>query len=299
MAEQEHEVMLDEGGIDPEDIQEESNLDPAEEKARSSGWVPSDEWEGDPADWVDAHHFNIRGEMMQRIQSQSRLISQRDDQINELKDGLRALGEHNKKIAKVQYEKALRELRSQRAEAYQTGDVDLADELETQLDDLKDAKKQLDQEDSQEQQTQPQGGPPQADPALVEAFQEWLGQPDNKWYGTDPILRGAANALGDQLVAEGVDPKDVFKRITVEIKKEFPHKFGGGNRNQSAVDDPGSVRKSARPGGKGRKTKHTTKDLTSEELRVAKTFIESGAFKTMDEYLEQYEQIGGFEGDRL
>lgn len=298
MADAPEEVMIDEGSpvqSEPDDRGRE--FSPAEEKARVSGWVPEDEWEGDPADWVDAHHFNIRGELMSRIQSQTRQLSTREKEIKELKEAMHVLGEHNRKIAEVQYAKAMKDLRSQRQEAYSSGDHELADEIEEQLDDLKTAKKQLDSE-SKEEQEQPQPGQaPKADPVLVEAFQEFLTDSANNWYKTDPVLRGAANAIGDQLILEGVEPHEAFKKLVVQIKKEFPHKFGGANKNVSAVDEPSSVRRTGTP--KGKKQKYSARDLTPDEYRVAKTFVEAGAFKNIDEYLEQYAEIGGFQGDRL
>ena len=45
-----------------------------ESEARESGWVPKEEFTGDPKTWVDAAEFVRRGPLFKKIDTQSREI---------------------------------------------------------------------------------------------------------------------------------------------------------------------------------------------------------------------------------
>lgn len=267
--------------------------DPAEVKARESGWVTLEEWDGDPADWVDARNYNLRGELMRRIQSQSKQLIEKEERLKKLDNAVKSLGEHNRKIAEVQYEKAMRDLKAQRREALNSGDDEVVDAVEDRIDQLKTAKKEMESQAASEEMTPEQQAPPADFQVAFEGFIE-----ENSWYKDDRIMRAAADVIGQSLFEEGKSAEEVFKGISKQIKQEFPHKFNSHVRNGSAVDDPPAVpaKGGTRQGGK---SKHTQKDLTPGELEVARTLVDSGAFKTMQEYVDQFEQIGGFEGERL
>ncbi len=54
----------------PEDVEvEESEQSPAELEARSNGWKPEDEYDGDPNLWRSAEAFNERGEMIGSVRA--------------------------------------------------------------------------------------------------------------------------------------------------------------------------------------------------------------------------------------
>ena len=81
-----------------EDTQEEeSTLSPAEETASAGGWKPEDEWEG-TGEWIDARTFNMRGELMDRIKSQTSQLRGQDKKMTKLESGLKELADHNKRI---------------------------------------------------------------------------------------------------------------------------------------------------------------------------------------------------------
>ena len=44
--------------------------DPIDEAARAQGWVPQEEWDGDPTQWRDAQVFLERGEYFKTMGSQ-------------------------------------------------------------------------------------------------------------------------------------------------------------------------------------------------------------------------------------
>lgn len=264
---------------------------PTETRARASGWVPEDEWEGDPADWVDAKQFNIRGELMDRIKRQGKYLERSSQEINQLKKSLKELGDVNTKIAKVQYEKALKDLNRQKAEAITDGDSDKVAELEETIDELKESnptpkgKKRVEEDDDDnETNNQPQQ-PPQE---LV----DWIAK--NSWYETDAVMHGAANALGDVFARNnpGVSLSEIINYVDVQMRQRFPESFKGGKKKQvrtsvEALDDdvPATTRVNSKSG-------FTQKDMSSEQKEFGKTFVESGAFKNMQEYVDQLAELG-------
>ena len=51
-----------------------STESPVEEAARGQGWVPEEEWDGDPTQWRDAQVFLERGEYFKTMGSQKKQI---------------------------------------------------------------------------------------------------------------------------------------------------------------------------------------------------------------------------------
>jgi len=252
----------------------EVTLSPTEEKAMASGWRPEDEWDGESDEWIDAKTFNRNGEFMTRIQKQSKELSSNRDQMDKLKSAMKELGEHNKKIAEQEYKKAISALKKEKLLALEEEDHRAAEEIADKIDELKEAK--------QEAKEAPAMEKPPADIAPAPEFTTWAG--DNSWYHNDVILRGAADALGEEYANAnpGAPLADVLDHVTKAIKGEFPNKFS--NKNQS---NPGSVTEKSSNGRKAKKSKYSEKDLSDEQRQFAKMFVDTGAFENVQEYVDQ------------
>jgi len=109
---------------------------PQQERAEADGWQPEDQWAGEPGLWVDYKEFNVRGELMGRIQEQSSIISNQKGQIDEVKTALADLSSMQDKIATAQYNKLLQQLRDQKAQAIDDSDGAAVTEIEEQIDAL-------------------------------------------------------------------------------------------------------------------------------------------------------------------
>jgi len=295
--------MTDTNGEETKEVAQ-SAQELAEDKARNSGWVPQEEWQGNPKDWVDAHHFNLRGELMGRIQNQTRQLKQYEKDHAELRLALKALGDHNKKLAEVQYGNIVEDLKARKKAALESDSHDEVMKLDDQIMEVKAEQTKL-REISQTTDNNLTKNSVQQEsirPEIVEKFKEWVDR--NNWYHTDSIRRGAANAIGDELLYSNpdMDLDSLFREVDKRLKAEFPHKYGEDSsprRSGSAVDESSSGTRargtsSTRPG-----KKYTERDLTSEERQVAKTLIAQGAIKDMAEYIKQYEMVQGFDGPRL
>ena len=82
-------------------------LSPTEQKAMEAGWVPQDQWEGDPDQWRPAKEFVDRGELFKKIEDQNRTIKEFKRALDDLKG-------HHAKTRETEYARALQVLKSQK-----------------------------------------------------------------------------------------------------------------------------------------------------------------------------------------
>jgi molybdopterin converting factor small subunit len=269
-----------------EDINDVVELSPIEQKASADGWRPKDEWDGDPDQWVDAKEFVFRGELMDRIKTQTKQLSKQGETIEELRAALSKLGEHNAKIAEMEYRKAVKELKRQHLRAMSEGDEDRALELGDQIDELNEARDNLVNEQKPETKNEPVNNKANA---MQEAYNAWIQDPVNSWYTTDIVMAGAADKIGYVFATANPDasPSEVFSHVVKEIKKEFPERFNKGPR-ASKVSEPDQKGGSPSRGTK----KYSPKDLNDEQRRVGKVFVDTGALPNLQAYVDQLVDLG-------
>ena len=254
--------------------------------AESKGWKPLEEWDGNPEDWVDYKEFNRRGEYIDRIKSESSQKKALAKRLAAVEATSRDLSEHLQKVKEVEYKNALADLKETRKLAMELGDVEEAFEVDEQIRELKDAKKN-------------EPAPEKIDPnqAQVEAWIE-----ENSWYKKDVVLRGAADAIAMELVK--TDPslnKDVgalLERVMETLQEEFPNRnFGNtptktkSTPTKNLVIEPGEGNVRAKADANTSR-RYTARSLNSEQLRIAKSFVDMGAVKSVDEYAAQLAAIG-------
>ena len=261
-----------------DDVKNEADpvTNPEKEKARADGWRPKEEWEGPEDQWVDYGEFNYRGELMGRISEQSNIIHNQKKQLDEVKQTINDLKAFQNKIAENEYNKIMKTLRAQKAQAIEDGEGQLVAEIEEQIDDLKETRAA-----SEEKPTKTNSD---VEPEMHPEVRAWLDNPANSWYNTDSVLRGAATAIAAEIAEDpSKSPGVVLREMTERIRKELPHKFRGG----SAVSGGDQ---NSRPNGGGKK-KRTLNDLEPFQQEVAKRFVRDGVM-TADEYIEQLDALG-------
>lgn len=251
----------------------------AESRARAGGWVPKEEWQGAEDEWVDYREFNFRGELMERIQSQTKALKKSDKTVGELKQAIKALGEHNAKIAEMQYDRAMRSLRKEKANAIAEQDSDKIAEIEENIDKLNAAKANSKFDfDITEEPTQATPNP---------EFLNWQARPENSWYGKDTPMTATADALAVQFAQErsgNYTPRELLEHVDRQLRKEFPHKFGGSAGRVSESSAQGASR--------SRSKKFSARDLNEEQRAIGRRFVEAGAFKEIQEYVDQLADLG-------
>ena len=238
-------------------------LSAAEEKAMEQGWVPQDQWEGDPEQWRPAKEFLDRGELFKKIEDQNRTIKEFKRALDDLKG-------HHSKTREVEYARALEALKMQKQSAIEEGDGAAVIKLDDQIDLVKDEQQRLKQQSNQ----------PTED-IINPEFANWVDK--NKWYETSEPMKAYADALGRNLAASGLSPSAVLQEVEKQVKLEFPNKFTNPNRNK-----PGSVEGSSSKGGKG----NDSFSLTDEERRVMQRFVRTGAMSEKD-YIAELKRIKG------
>lgn len=238
-------------------------LSPVHQEAVSAGWVPKEEFHGDQEKWVDAPEFLRRGELFSKIESQSR----------EIKDVRRALVEMKKlhaSVREVEYARALDTLKAQKKNALEEGDADAVIAADERIDLVREQQRQL--------QFEPVDIPQSGD--QHPEFVAWTAK--NAWYTNNNPMRAFADALGQELSANGLNPSQVLKKVEEEVRKEFPNKFQ--NPRQAR---PSSVEGSTPKGGSG-----ASMSLSADERRVMNTFVRQGVM-TEAAYIAELKKIKG------
>lgn len=241
----------------------EPQLTAAEQKAMEQGWVPQDQWEGDPEQWRPAKEFLDRGELFKKIEDQNRTIK-------EFKRALDDLKQHHSKTRETEYARALQALKAQKKTALEEGDADTVIKLDDQIDLVKEEQQKLKQ----------QAQVPDV-PEVNAEFTQWVEK--NSWYESSQPMRAYADALGRDLAFKGLTPSQVLKEVEKQVRLEFPNKFTNPNRNK-----PGAVEGSTNKGGRG----DNDISLSDEERRVMQRFVRTGVM-TEKEYLAELKRIKG------
>lgn len=238
-------------------------LSPTEQKAALQGWVPQEEWEGDPEAWRPAKEFLDRGELFKKIDEQGRTIKEFKKVVDDLR-------KHNAKIAEVEYKRALDDLKKQKKDALLEGDADAVIDIDERMAVVRDAQK--------EAAAQPAPAPADVHPA----FSAWVER--NQWYNSNKAMQAYADKVGLELGAQGMSPSDVLAAVEREVKKEFADRFTNPNRAKAGAVE-GSTAKS---GGK-----KDSFQLTPEEHRAMQRFVKTIPGYTEEKYIAEIKKIRG------
>lgn len=245
-------------------VEQKPALTEIEQRASAQGWVPQDEWDGDPDQWRPAKEFIDRGELFKKIDDQNRTIKEFQKTLNEF-------AKHHSKVKEVEYQRALADLKALKKEALAEGDADALVDIDEKIDMVKEAQR---------------NERPTVVPAVQEInpiFTAW--QERNGWYATNAAMRAYADRIGNDLGSRGgISATDLLAHIEREVKKEFAHKFNNPNRER-----PGAVEGSSNKSGKSKETYV----LDETERRVAERFIKSVPGMTMEKYVADLKKIKG------
>lgn len=241
-------------------------LTPTQQEALGQGWVPKDDFEGDPEKWVEAGEFLRRGELFRKIESQSK-------EMKDLKRALNELAKHNSKIREVEYQRALDSLKTEKKTALSEGDADKVVEIDDRIDLVKAQQRQQAMESVQQVQQQVQEIHPE--------LRNWMNK--NPWYETTASMRGWADARGVELAQEGKSPNEVLSTLEKEVKTRFSEKFYNPNREKaSAVETTRPSRTTAKASA--------DYELSDVEKQVMNTLVKQGVL-TKDEYITQLKAV--------
>ena len=242
-----------------------------EAEARSEGWVPLDEWKGDPEKHKSAEQFvedgeKITGILKSKVERYAAKTEDLEKRVEELLETNKQFGEFTKKAQereRKEKENLIKELQQVRAQAITDGDGDKAVKAEEDI---------LALRESQQQKPRSDGIDPLG--------QDWLKS--NDWYEKDDTLSAYADGIAERIINEGYRGKAYYDELTRRTKTAFPQKFENGNRKKPASVEEGHE---SDTGSKDR----TFADLPKEARDMFKKFERDIPGFTKDMYLAQYE----------
>jgi hypothetical protein len=241
-------------------------LSEAEQVAMENGWVPKDQWKGDPDAWRPAKEFNDRGEFFKRI---DRL----EHKNRELQQAMTFLTEQHKRQYLAGFNDAITRLRAQRDAALEEGNALQAQRINDKIDEVKERAKEA----------QATAVVPKTAPEPSATYQTWAER--NSWYTKDKVLTKYAEAIGATFKEENPSSTEgeMLRYVETEVKREFPHKFTRGAPNP---DGEGRGNGATKPSTTG-KYSSVESSLTSEQRNIMNTIIKTTGM-TKEEYLKQY-----------
>lgn len=238
--------------------------DPVADKAKAQGWVPKEEFRGDPNRWVDAKTFVERGESILPILKERNEHLTRE--IGDIKGSVKELTEFYKNAEERAYQRALKEIETKKLAAVESADVAGYKAAETERAELEKAKPKL-------------VAAKPADPPAMKEFRQ-----SNTWYETEPELTAEADALGAAYIRQGIPYPDMLKKVQERIKILHPEKFSNPRRDNASsvesVDESTGLPKKA--GAK------TYENLPAEAKAQCDKWVSQGLLKKED-YVRDYE----------
>lgn len=264
-----------------EDIVDNTNteVNVAEQEARTFGWVPKEEFHGNQDEWKDAETFLRRGKEingflrkdLDKIKTQ---LTAKDGELAEIKQTMQEYKKFVDENAKRELATALATLKEQKKQAISEGDGELVVAIDDQIAELKQTK-----EVPVEQEK------PKVDPQSIKILEDWLA--DNPVFAKDKTVMKLTDATANEVKREyphlvGVN---FLNEVAKRVKEELPHKFSNG-----ATDRPSPVGTSS-DSGAGRTSntkKRTYSDLPQEAKKACDKFVKQGLL-TQADYVAQYD----------
>ena len=263
--------MSEETEVQEQEVEQEQELettdqgggDDIEERARSMGWVPEEDFRGDKSRWVDAEKFVERGENELPILRERMRTMQ--TQLTDTKKLVKRLAKQNAEISGREYKRMEAQVQEQKAAAVELGDSEAfrkAEDQERELEKLK--PEEIKVEESEE---------------LHPDFTAWLDE--NTWYQNDPTAAAVADSIAQQLSkTSNLQGRAFFDEVTKKTKKELPHKFQNSRRGApSSVEGAG--------GGRRQSGKKSYTDLPPEAKQACDRFVKQGLMKK-EEYVKDF-----------
>lgn len=244
---------------------------PIEQEAKAQGWVPQDEFKGDPSKWRSAEEFVERGKQItpilkERNEKLVRDIERLNSKLESQSEAVQELMQYYSKAEQRAYQKAFNELKSKQREAVEVGDTEAYEAAEREIDEL--TKTPPPQPKAPKAQNEP--------PAEYFDFLE-----ENKWYAEDRELAEYADFIGTRLVGTVKSNKDFYAEVAKRVKARYPEKFDNPKRSAAqAVEGAGSP-----PKAKGR----GYNDLPADAKAQCDRFVKEIPGFSKDEYMKYYQ----------
>lgn len=247
-----------------------------EAEARDMGWVPQEEYRGDPQRWKPADQFVKDGEkILPIVRSQNKRLKEELEQTRK-EFAERAARIERMSNAALERQKAQHEAELARIKAAQRAAVEQGDTQEFERLDVireKMAKQTFDDPVKETKQDNPE--------AVIESWRK-----QNDWYLNDYEMTQEAERYS-QFVAKrnpSISMADNLKEVEQHMRKKFPEKFGGkpaAKNGHAAVDGGGVFGAAPQKAGMAAK-------LPDEAKAQAERDVKAGLYKSAEEWAKVY-----------
>lgn len=263
--------MSDENGIGTEPRGQENNQGQSEavtfeDVAREIGWVPKEDFKGNPDKWTDAKTW---------VKLNHKINNEHFTEIRNLKKTIDGMAKVHKSSVEAAYKRGIEEAQAARREAIKAGDVEEVEKIDQQIESMK-------------QQVTPEAG------KLLPEVEKFITRHAD-WWDKDKVMTADALDYKERYIRAnpGATIDDVLDYVEAKIRKDYPEKF---SKAASAAEDnnsPAAV-EGSRPGNSGKPNpiaKIKAHIYADPDLkRVAKQFTESGYMKE-EEYFNSLLQL--------
>ena len=269
-----------------------------EQEARNLGWVPQEEFKGDPSKWVSADTFVERGHTVMPILRKNNeklesMVRQQQAEIERMKNLYNASQESIQELQKVHAEAtkkavadARKEVMTQLRAAKESGDIDTEMQLTEQLAEIKAAENDL-------KNVKPAAAPaapaPQNNAEVHPDFAGW--QSENTWFGTDERKTLRAMGIAQELRADPANDNLQGRAFFDKILEVMEERTSGVSRSSKV----GESRPSGSPmsgGGRGRSYADLPADAKAAcDRQGAKLVGEGRAFKDISAWRTYYTNL--------
>lgn len=245
-----------------------------EELARKLGHKPKEEFDGDPERWVDADEF-----VAKRFERLTERHNDTTKKMTELDKTLKAVTGHVSKIEQAAYQKAINDLKKERRTAIEEGDVEQAEAIDIQMDQIKEALT-----------------PPKAEEPKMEVPKEvtdWEAK-NGEWFYKDLEVSdfGMAHFQTFMNRHPQATVSEALESMEKAVKKAFPEKFENQQRKAPAAVETGGEAVNI-----GSQRKFSRNDLNEDQRRVHDTFVRQGIM-TGDAYIKSLVELGELGGKK-
>lgn len=267
-----------------------------EAKATELGWVPQDQFRGDPEKWVDAETFVKRGEELVPLlkattRRQSEELATLKSQLKETRESLNAATEAIEALKETTSKAALdkvreheRSLKRELVNAREEGDIEREEEVREKLQETREAIKASQVPQKTVKTAAADEEPAKPNPTDDPHFSKWLS--NNPWFTKDKRKTALALGIADDLRDKGVNTygEEFYSRLDQEMNEML-----GIKDPREAV---GKVEEGGRHTASSRNGK-TFADLPDEAKaaceRVADKVVgKNRAYKDMDSWRKAY-----------
>lgn len=262
-----------------ETVEEKPQESEASIKARRLGWLPKDEFRGDPERWRPAEEYLARGETIMPLlqKDNDRLhgrISNLEREIRETREAAGELRDFASKAEERAYDRARKEIQAKIEAAAANADPATVRHEMANLDQLEKDHKPAPKKDTN-------SAAPQIDPEI----QSWINQ--EHWYSKDRTLNAFATDVFGELERSkpGMSTADRLAETKRLTQEKFPEKFGTGNSKRearAAVSEPHT----ASPRKKNGKS---YEDLPDEAKKACDRFVKIIPGYKREDYLKDYD----------